>query len=175
MSLAQNYILLATYNQRMNRQLLTACHQLSTEQLEQDSGSFFPTILNYWNHLLFGDLILLGRLAANNIAALSSTDLSCFPLPRSPQDTYVKNLEELTFIRERLDQTIINFFEGLSEMDCQKVVTYHSTEGDLVTQEVAVICQHIFNHQTHHRGQLTCLLSQLGIDYGCTDFPVVIT
>ena len=28
---------------------------------------------------------------------------------------------------------------------------------------------HFFNHQTHHRGQLTTLLSQAGVDYGVTD------
>ena len=32
---------------------------------------------------------------------------------------------------------------------------------------------HLFNHQTHHRGQLTTLLSQLGIDPGVTDLPML--
>jgi uncharacterized damage-inducible protein DinB len=40
---------------------------------------------------------------------------------------------------------------------------------------VADITQHIFNHQAHHRGQLTCVLSQFGVDYGCMDLPVVVT
>lgn len=45
---------------------------------------------------------------------------------------------------------------------------------DTITKAVADITQHIFNHQTHHRGQLTCVLSQLGIDYGCMDLPVIV-
>ena len=34
-----------------------------------------------------------------------------------------------------------------------------------------VLVTHMFNHQTHHRGQATTLLSQLGLDVGATDLP----
>lgn len=34
-----------------------------------------------------------------------------------------------------------------------------------------LIC-HLFNHQTHHRGQLSTLLSQLELNLGVTDFLI---
>ena len=36
-------------------------------------------------------------------------------------------------------------------------------------QDFGFCVTHFFNHQTHHRGQVTTLLSQLGRDYGATD------
>jgi uncharacterized damage-inducible protein DinB len=39
----------------------------------------------------------------------------------------------------------------------------HRLKGVLVT--------HMFSHQTHHRGQVTTLLSQMGLDMGSTDLP----
>jgi uncharacterized damage-inducible protein DinB len=53
-------------------------------------------------------------------------------------------------------------------------MTYHTTEGDEITKVAADVTQHLFNHQTHHRGQLTCILSQFDIDYGCMDLPVIV-
>jgi uncharacterized damage-inducible protein DinB len=57
---------------------------------------------------------------------------------------------------------------------CDQVICYQTTEGDNVEQYVGVITVHMFNHQAHHRGQLTCVLSQFGVDYGCTDLPIII-
>ena len=62
MSLASNFRMLSLYNQRMNEQLILCCHELSKDYLEKETHSFFPNIISYWNHLLFGDLILLKRL-----------------------------------------------------------------------------------------------------------------
>ena len=69
-------------------------------------------------------------------------------------------------------------FHGIPEIteeDCEKSITYTSTEGVTFTKSVADVTQHIFNHQTHHRGQLTCVLSQCRVDYGCMDLPVIVS
>ncbi len=58
--------------------------------------------------------------------------------------------------------------------NCEQCITYQTTEGEQLTKKVADVTQHLFNHQTHHRGQLTCVLSQLGVDYGCMDLPVIV-
>jgi len=167
--------MMSLYNQRMNSQLMGHCLTLSSDMLEKDSHSFFPNIISYWNHILFGDLILIGRLALNNIAKLSPLDLSAFPKPVSPQDVYHTNLRDIASLRSQIDELIIRYCNNLTEEDCDKVITYTTTEGDAITKAVADITQHIFNHQTHHRGQLTCVLSQLGIDYGCMDLPVIVS
>ena len=165
---------MSLYNQRMNIQLMAQCQRLSVDNLEQETHSFFPNIISYWNHIIFGDLILIGRLAENKIAKLSLQELSTFPSPKSPDDIYHNDLTDIALLRARLDELIVRYCQTLTEDDCDKYITYTTTEGDSISKAVADVTQHIFNHQAHHRGQLTCVLSQLGIDYGCMDLPVIV-
>lgn len=174
MGLVNNFKVMALYNQRVNHSLLACCETLPVDVLHKETQSFFPTIVSYWNHLLFGDLILLGRLAALNLTDLSPETLKTFPEPFSPQDQYFSELSEIKVVREALDNVIIKFCDSLTEQTCQKIVRYTTTEGDEVTKVIGDVVQHIFNHQTHHRGQLTCVLSQFGVDYGCMDLPVIV-
>ncbi|PKI15951.1 DinB family protein [Colwellia sp. 12G3] len=175
MSLTKNFRMMALYNQRINVQLMDSCLALSIDLLEKETHSFFPNIINYWNHILFGDLILVGRLALNEIANLTPQDLSTFPTPQSPKDIYCSKLSELAVLRGQVDELIIQYCLNLSEADCDKFIAYTTTEGDSVTKAVADVTQHLFNHQAHHRGQLTCVLSQYGVDYGCMDLPVIVS
>ena len=167
--------MLSVYNQRMNAQLMDACLALSSETLDKETNSFFPNVISYWNHLLFGDLILLKRLALNGIAQLSLKDFSDFPSTKSPRDIYHHKLSDLLILRKKVDKLIMNYCDNLSDEDCNKIITYSTTEGDSISKVVADVTQHIFNHQTHHRGQLTCVLSQFGVDYGCMDLPVIVS
>jgi len=175
MSLVKNFRMLSLYNHRINTQLIDSCMNLSTDILEKETHSFFSNIINYWNHILFGDLILMGRLALNDVAHLSSKDMTKFPIPNSPQDIYHNNLSDIAILRTKVDALIIQFCKNLTDDDCEKLITYTTTERKLITIAVADVMQHIFNHQTHHRGQLTCILSQLGVDYGCMDLPVIVS
>lgn len=174
MSLAQNFKMMSLYNQRVNSQLMAHCLPLSQEKLEKETHSFFPHIISYWNHLLFGDLILLTRLASNEIGLLSSVDFTSFPSPKSPKDIYYSNISDIAALRHQLDKLLIQYCSSLTEDECSKSMTYTTTEGVVINKLVADVMQHMFNHQTHHRGQLTCILSQLGIDYGCMDLPEIV-
>jgi len=175
LSLASNFRMMSLYNQRINAQLLDCCLALPQATLEKETHSFFPNVISYWNHILFGDLILIGRLALNNIAKLSPQDLSMFPTPKSPQDIYYRNLSDIAVLRKQVDEVIRQYCINLTEEDCKKFITYNTTEGVSITKAVADVIQHLFNHQTHHRGQLTCVLSQFGVDYGCMDLPVIVS
>lgn len=174
MSLAKNFKMMSLYNQRINQQLINCCLQLPSSVLNKQTGSFFPTIISYWNHLLFGDLILLSRLAQNRIGQLCPKKLANFPHPQSPNDIYHTNIKIITQLRSQVDDLIVDYCNKLSEQDINTFITYHTTEGDKITKAAADVTQHLFNHQTHHRGQLTCILSQWGIDYGCMDLPVIV-
>ncbi len=174
MNLASNFSMLSLYNMRMNAQLLSCCKGLSEQQLAQDTHSFFPSIIDYWNHIMFGDLIMLSRLAANEIGDLSATDLSPFPKPLSVKDTYFDHFSGIEATRPTLDALIVKWCSTLSDTDCQKTLTYRTTKGQKISNRASDVIQHMFNHQTHHRGQLTCLLSLHGVDYGCTDLPMIV-
>lgn len=165
---------MSLYNKRINRQLMDKCLALPADVLTRETHSFFPNIISYWNHILFGDLILLRRIASNNIGQLSLTQFEELPLPKSPQDIYHRDITELAQLREKVDDLLYNYCLNLTEKDCEKFISYTTTEGELITKAVADVTLHLFNHQTHHRGQLTCVLSQFGIDYGCIDLPVIV-
>lgn len=154
---------------------MDCCLSLPDDVLKRKTNSFFPTIISYWNHIIFGDLILLSRLASNEIGPLNIADFNKFPIPKSPQDIYFHQLSDLKNLREALDELIERFCINLTEDDCENVITYTTTEGELINRVVADVIQHIFNHQTHHRGQLTCVLSQFGVEYGCMDLPVIVS
>ena len=166
---------MSLYNKRMNKQLMDCCLALPIDILEKETNSFFPNIISYWNHILFGDLILLVRLASNEIGQLKIKDLDKLPSPKSPQDIYHKQLPKIASLRQQVDELIHYYCANLTEDDCEKFITYTTTEGVSITRAVADVTQHIFNHQTHHRGQLTCVLSQFGVEYGCMDLPVIVS
>ncbi|WP_252179457.1 DinB family protein [Endozoicomonas sp. 4G] len=174
MKLSSNFRMLALYNQRMNKQLLSVCGRLTKEQLHKETHSFFSSVMSYWNHILFGDLIMLRRLAENRLVDIEEEVLSSLPVAKSVNDTFANSLKELIPLRERVDEIYVQFANSLDEDKCCKTVRYTTTEGSTLEKNVGEFCQHIFNHQTHHRGQLTCVLSQFGLDFGCTDLPMIV-
>ena len=174
MSLVKNFRMMSLYNQRVNTQLMARCLPLSKESLNRDTHSFFPNVISYWNHLLFGDLIMMSRLASNNIGKLTSNDFTLFPTPKTPLDIYFTDLKALAMVRVKLDALIVSYCANLTDEECAALISYKTTEGDNITKVASDVTQHMFNHQTHHRGQLTCVMSQLGLDYGCMDLPVIV-
>lgn len=53
-------------------------------------------------------------------------------------------------------------------------LSYTNSAGESHTKPAGLVLRHVFNHQTHHRGQVTTLFSQLGIDVGVTDLSALI-
>ncbi|MDC5852912.1 DinB family protein [Vibrio europaeus] len=174
MDLSSNFRMLALYNQRMNQQLLSVCEQLSPQRLNQETHSFFPSVMAHWNHILFSDLIMLQRLVTNQIHVLEPQQVETLPTAKAINDTFVTNLEELKRLRSLVDQIYIDMTKNFTADTCKEIVVYTTTEGGEMRRNVGEFCQHIFNHQTHHRGQLTAILAQLGCDFGCTDLPVIV-
>ncbi|PHZ60378.1 damage-inducible protein DinB [Photobacterium leiognathi] len=174
MDLSSNFRMLAHYNQRMNNQLLSACQQLTDEQLHQNTNAFFPSVMAHWNHILFGDLIMLRRLIANNIVEVDAEVLQQLPVAKKINDTFVTTMDELSALRGLVDTVYIEITQAFTPSTCGEIVKYTTTTGQLIERNVGEFCQHIFNHQTHHRGQLTCILSQFNVDFGCTDLPIVV-
>ena len=84
-------------------------------------------------------------------------------------------MSEIAVLRKKVDEVIMQYCINLTEENCKQFITYKTTEGVSITKAVADVTQHLFNHQTHHRGQLTCVLSQFGVDYGCMDLPVIVS
>ena len=149
---------MAAYNRWMNRRLYGCCAILPDAERKRDAGAFFKSIHGTLNHLLLADRIWLGRFHANP-----------YPARSLDQELYA-DFGELRREREAADEEISGWIVSLSEADLAGEITYTSmVNPQLKRQPLWLAVTHFFNHQTHHRGQLTTLLSQRGIDPGVTD------
>ena len=166
--------LLADYNQWMNEHIYRAAAQLEEEQLTRDRGAFFSSILGTLNHNLVGDIIWLKRFANHPDAQLALQDMQTFPQPSRLDESLYRLLKDCQQARQTLDQLIINMIADLSDASLRQSLTYRNTKGQPASKEFGSLLLHFFNHQTHHRGQLTTLFSQAGVDTGVTDLLALI-
>ena len=154
----EHALTMARYNRWMNRKLYDCSARLSDAERKEDRGAFFKSIHGTLNHLLLADNIWMGRFqgppfAAENLAQELHADFAA-----------------LRQAREAMDQRIVDWAGALTEDVLSGELRYTSIvnpQPRRMPMGLAVV--HFFNHQTHHRGQLTTLLSQRGIDPGVTD------
>jgi len=165
---------MAEYNHLMNQKVYTACAALSAETLAQNRGAFFKSILGTLNHLVVGDTLWLKRFYAADLNLVSLESVNNLPQPQALDSMLFTNLSELKNRRELLDQALLAFGNEVSESALHGTITYRNTKGIASTKVFFSVVMHLFNHQTHHRGQITTLLSQLEIDVGVTDLVAII-
>jgi len=169
MSLKSQFELLAAYNQWMNSKIYEAAGNLSATDLAKDRGAFLGSILGTLNHILVGDTIWLKRFATHPSCFNSLRAVADLQSPTSLDQIIFDDLRSLTERRMWLDLQIIDWIAGLSESDLNFVLSYHNTKGIPANKRYSSLVLHFFNHQTHHRGQVSTLLTQACVDLGVTD------
>ena len=162
-------VLLAQYNETMNRRLYDAATKLSPEELRSDRKAFFGSLLGTMNHLIVGDTIWLSRFALHPSQFRALDSLRGLPVPTSLTQSYGDSLPQLQTHRTRLDKIITALAEELRPPDLDQVLTYQNSRGLCFHKHFGSLLLHLFNHQTHHRGQASTLLTQAGVDIGVTD------
>ena len=154
-----HYQLMAEYNRWMNERLYTLCANLPDAERRQDRGAFFKSIHGTLNHLYYGDQAWFGRFTGRPMVAKIQTE-------------FFATFDELREARKVLDDEIVAWANKLQDQWLRSPFTYTSSvDGKTRTLPTWTLVVHMFNHQTHHRGQLTTLLMQAGIDPGETDIP----
>ena len=152
--------LMARYNEWMNKRLYALCADLPDAELHRDRGAFFKSIYLTLNHIAYGDLAFLSRLTGTPavVPELGADLFGSFAALRSE--------------REALDARLLLWTASLTPSWLADTLTYTSkVDGKTRTSPRWVLLTHLFNPPTHHRGQLTTLLSQMGLDVGSTDLP----
>ena len=154
---------MARYNRWQNGSIYAAADGLTDAQRNEERGAFFGSIHATLNHLLWADRIWMHRLAGR-----------AKPEPKTIAESvgYFQDWAELKREREGTDAEVIAWADALGQQDLEGEITWYS--GALkrtVTKPRWLIVTHLFNHQTHHRGQVHCLLTQLGARPGDTDLP----
>jgi uncharacterized damage-inducible protein DinB len=154
------YTAIARYNQWMNQNLYAVCEVIPEGDLTEDRGAFFKSIQGTLNHILVADRIWLGRFTKQPFTAKLDAEL-------------YSDFSELRAQRELLDRTIIDWADNLTSEWLEAQLHYTNSSGVTRMLPHWLLVTHMFNHQTHHRGQLTTLLNQMGYNSGVTDLPAM--
>jgi uncharacterized damage-inducible protein DinB len=151
------YAAQARYNRWMNETLYAVAAKLTGEERRRDLGAFFRSVHKTLNHLLLTDRIWMSRFGV-------------LPAPKysSLADEQYDDFDTLRVERVKLDAAIEAWAHTLTPEALAAPITYARSRGE-VTHPLWYGVSHLFNHQTHHRGQVTTLLMQLGHDPGLTD------
>jgi uncharacterized damage-inducible protein DinB len=142
---------LAGYNAWANRRLYDAAAKLSESEYLKSRQAFFKSIHGTLNHILVADRVWMGRLQG--------------------RDSHIKSLDQILYAdlaglrvaRQAEDARLIAYVDRLGESDLLGSVSYKNMAGKPFTVPLAQTLAHLFNHQTHHRGQAHDQLSQTSV------------
>jgi uncharacterized damage-inducible protein DinB len=166
--------LAARYNQWMNDKLFAAAQQLGNDAVRREAGAFFGSIWGTLNHLAVADTLWLQRLARHESGFASLSAVRALPTPTSLDQQVAGDLAGLQARRSVLDDALIRLSQELTEAHLNCTLRYQSTKGLSFAKGLHDVLLHVFNHQTHHRGQATTLFTQAGMDVGATDLLLLI-
>ena len=173
MSRCAHICIMAEYNQWMNAKLYAAAAALPSEELRRERGAFFGSLLGTLNHIMAGDTLWLQRFAKHPAGFPLLDPVRAITPPTSLTQSLFDDFTAMQAHRHRLDQVIVDWAASITEADLDHLLDYRNSRGENRRPFFALL-MHFFNHQTHHRGQATTLLSQAGVDIGDTDLLVCI-
>ncbi len=153
----------ARYNRWQNQSMYAAAATLPDGTRKRNMGAFFKSIHGTLNHLLVGDQLWLDR--------FEGVPTSIVSLDQELYGDFDVLEKQRVFTDNRLDR----FVASLDEARLAGTLKFRRLSGDKseLTLPVAIVMMQFFNHQTHHRGQVTTLLMQCGVDVGVTDMPML--
>ncbi len=142
----------AAYNAWANTRLYDVCAQLPDDEYKKVRPAFFKSLHGTLNHILVGDRIWLARLRGEEHEP-------------PPLDTELyEDLASLRAARIEQDAAIAAFVDGLNEGQFASLTVYRNMSGGEFRDRIGEILAHVFNHQTHHRGQIHDQLSQTSVE-----------
>ena len=165
---------MATYNEWMNTKVFDATRELSHEEFMSERGAYFGSIRGTLNHLVIADTIWLRRFANHPSASESLKPVTDLEEPDFYDLSRFADFRTLASHRKWLDSTICEWAGGIADADLDVAVRYTDRKGSSIEADFFGLAMHFFNHQTHHRGQITTLLSQAGKDVGVTDLLALV-
>jgi len=146
-----HFALMADYNAWANGRLYRMASELSDEQYRRDVGAYFKSLHGTLNHIMAADRIWMYRLTGAG------------EYPKNLGTIVHDDLPSLSAARQEEDQRIENFVESLSDAQLEEFWEYRTLNGTSQKQRRREILAHLFNHQTHHRGQAHAILTTLGV------------
>jgi uncharacterized damage-inducible protein DinB len=156
---------MARYNAWQNRSLYGAADTLTDAQRRENRGAFFGSVHATLAHILFGDQIWMSRFAGTPKPKAASIKESVSAYP---------DWEDLKRDRVAFDAVMVAWADGIDQSAIDGMLSYYSgAAGREVTRSRPLLIVHMFNHATHHRGQVHCLLTAFGAKPEATDLPLL--
>ena len=147
----EHFTLMADYNAWANTRLYRMAARLSDADYRRDAGAYFGSLHGTLNHLLVADRIWLHRLTGSGTQ------------PRALNEILFEDLGQLRTAREAEDSRLVDYVASLTEARLAEDCDYRTLGGAPQRQRRRDILAHLFNHQTHHRGQAHAQLTRLGV------------
>lgn len=156
---------MAAYNGEMNRRVFSAAARLPDAARRADGGAFWGSIHGTLSHLYWGDRMWMARFGVGERP----------DVPIAESANVVADFDDLADRRIAFDDEIAEWAAGLSPRDLEGELTWWSGALEReVTRSRALCVVHMFNHQTHHRGQAHALITRAGEQTGATDLPFIL-
>jgi uncharacterized damage-inducible protein DinB len=156
---------MARYNAWQNRQITVALDPVPTPVLTVDRRAFFGSIFATLNHILWGDRLWLNRFDPQydppHVGPDKHTELT---------PTFAVWSAE----RFKTDGQIAAWAKSLRSVDLKGDLNWYSSMvGKDLTMPFAQCVVQLFNHQTHHRGQVHAMMTAAGIEAAVTDIVLM--
>jgi len=148
LDLARALAIQAHANRLANRRLQNALSNLSTAELHAKRTSFFPSLIGTLNHLLAVDRYYIAALHGE-------ADMDQQYRRYAPHD----ELAPYAAAQDASDLKLIAFCDRLDDTSANAVVTMLRGEGKQQSDLACLVLEHLFMHQTHHRGQVHAMLA----------------
>ena len=173
-ALLEQYRALARYNTWMNERLYAIAATIADADRRRDLGAFFGSVHGTLNHILLADRAWLGRFTGDPALWKSYDDAGREIVVRTLDQELYTDFTTLRREHATTGAALAAWIDALDEAQLGETLRYRTGAGEACAHPLWQAVTHLFNHQTHHRGQLTTLFRQLGVDPGVTDFAVMI-
>jgi uncharacterized damage-inducible protein DinB len=148
--------LLYDYNAWANHRSLEAASALTPEQFTKPLGSSFSSVRDTLAHICGGEWVWLERFLGRSPSSMP--DNSVFP-----------DVASLRTHWQPIETNLVTFVCGLRPADLDRVLEYKTMKFGVYTNPLWQSLQHLVNHGTYHRGQVTTMLRQHGAQPILTD------
>lgn len=155
-----SFRILAQYNIWATQRLCESLKAVSDDDFNKDVGLYFKSIVGTLNHLLLGEHYLWYSRFKQGI----SPAIALNTMIQTKKTALLDELQEKS-------KNWIEFLEQLDEKTLNADLTYKRVSGQQLTLPYAATLMHVFNHGTHHRGQITAAMTGLG--YTCPELDLV--
>jgi uncharacterized damage-inducible protein DinB len=152
----EEMVKLFEYSAWANRRATKAASALTVEKFNQKMGSSFSSVRDTLVHIFAAERVWFARFQGESPTAF-------------PDDSAITETGVLQEQWNAFEPKLLGYARGLKQEDLDRVVTYKTMKFGEYSNPLWQSLQHVVNHGTYHRGQVTTMLRQLGAEPILTD------